>query len=150
MLVSTILRNQGAGGVATTGPNAKVAEVAALLAVQPIEMVVVCGPDRKILGVVTDSDVMRCVAGCGADAHACAVDVADVMTRRVVTCAPEDDLDRVRALMSDRGLRRIPVADGDGRFLGLVSMRGALQQQCEESEFEERMLEQYFFGLGYR
>lgn len=149
MLVSKIIQKKGAGGVATVGPNAKVAEVAALLVAQRIDMVVVCDPAQKILGVVTDSDIMRRVAGCKDGSHVCILGASDVMIRRVVTCGLDDDLNRVRALMSERGLRRIPVIDDEGQFLGLVSMRDALLHIYEQADFEEKMLEEYFLGLGY-
>jgi CBS domain-containing protein len=50
--------------------------------------------------------------------------VADVMERDVVTCAPDDTLERVATVMHERGIARLPVTE-DGKLVGIVS-RGDL------------------------
>jgi CBS domain-containing protein len=47
--------------------------------------------------------------------------VASVMTRRVVTVVPEMPVGEVAAAMTETGLRDLPVVDGDGLPLGVVS-----------------------------
>ncbi len=149
MLIKNLLEN-GRGAVATVGPEAKVAEAAALLAAQHIDVVVVCDTDQKVIGIVTNSDIMRRVANCKPDARLCDISVSEVMVRHVLTCRPGDDLNRVRALMVDKGLRRIPVVDDRGRFIGLASLREALLHLYQKATFEEAELEHYVFGVGYQ
>jgi CBS domain-containing protein len=149
MLINNILQ-KGRGAVATVGAEAKVAEAAALLAAQRIDVVVVCDAEQKILGVLTARDIMRDFASCKGSMYVCNTPVSKVMAHQVTTCSPNDDLGDVRALMVERGLRRIPIVDDDGRFIGLVSLREILLHQYEKAKFEEEELEHYYFGVGYR
>jgi CBS-domain-containing membrane protein len=43
------------------------------------------------------------------------------MTRKVVTCRADDDLQKALDAMSEHQLRRIPVVDNDSRILGIIS-----------------------------
>jgi CBS domain-containing protein len=72
----------------------------------------------KIVGVITDRDIaVRGVArGRNPDTA-----VRDLMTREATTCPPEADLEDVERAMSDRQVRRIVVADADGRACGIIS-----------------------------
>lgn len=83
----------------------------------------------KLVGVVTDRDIVtRCIAtGAGADAT---VDAA--MTRDVVTVSPETSIEDASQLMSDRQIRRIYVVDGDA-VTGVVSL-GDLALEAPSSE----------------
>jgi CBS domain-containing protein len=47
--------------------------------------------------------------------------VEEVMTEKPVTCGPDDTMERAATLMHDREISRLPVVDGDGRLLGLIS-----------------------------
>jgi CBS domain-containing protein len=72
----------------------------------------------RIVGVITDRDIaVRGVArGRNPDTA-----VRDLMTREATTCPPEADLEEVERAMSDRQVRRIVVADADGRACGIIS-----------------------------
>jgi len=59
--------------------------------------------------------------------------VRDLMTDRVFTLGPNDDLEELYELMDDRRVRHVPVVDRDGDLVGLVTQRdlarGALGPQ---------------------
>jgi CBS domain-containing protein len=74
----------------------------------------------KLVGVVTDRDLFLITAGAGRSAAN--VGVHEAMTKKVVTCGPNDELATALATMRARGLRRLPVVDLDGHLLGLLSI----------------------------
>lgn len=60
--------------------------------------------------------------------------VRDLMTSRVYSLSPEDDLYSVQNLMDDHNVRHVPVVDGDGDLVGLVSMRDLLRAASPSDE----------------
>lgn len=135
--------------VPTLGPGAGVADAAQLLAREEVGIVVVCDDGRKVLGVVTDGDVLRATARCAGSRSACQGAVRELMSTAVVTCRRKQPVDQVLSLMTERGLRRIPVVADDGTLEGVVTMRDALSCLYDEAKTEERLLIEYFLGVGY-
>lgn len=148
MWVETVLKTRS-HDVAVLPLTAKTAEAAQLLCQQHVQIVVVCEPDRRIVGVVTDSDILGSVGRCSADRNACRGEVAALMTRDVVTCRPDDRLERVVSTMLQRGLRRIPVVGNDGTLAGLITLREALLYLYEQAKLDGELLREYFLGIGY-
>jgi CBS domain-containing protein len=74
---------------------------------------------RKLVGIVTDRDLAIRIVSEGLDAKSTKVE--SIMTRNVVTCKAEDDLQTVVDAMSKHQLRRIPVVDDDNRILGIIA-----------------------------
>jgi CBS domain-containing protein len=75
--------------------------------------------DRKLLGIVTDRDLAVQVVANFCDSRS--TRVADVMTRQVITCRPDDDLQVTLEAMAKYQLRRIPVVDDGFRIVGIIS-----------------------------
>ncbi len=72
--------------------------------------------------------------------------VRDLMTRDVVSAHPDDSLARLRDLMIDRDVRHMPVTEGEGSLVGLVSQRDLLRnhliEQADVPDFiEDALLE---------
>jgi CBS domain-containing protein len=74
---------------------------------------------KKLVGIVTDRDLTLKIVAEGLDAKSTKVEV--VMTRKVVTCRAEDDLQRALDAMAENQLRRIPVVDNDNKILGIIA-----------------------------
>src|SRR4030042_495661 len=74
---------------------------------------------RKLVGIVTDRDLALKIIAEGRDAKSTKVEA--VMTRNVVTCRGEDDLQKALDAMSEHQLRRIPVVDKEGKILGIIA-----------------------------
>ncbi len=74
---------------------------------------------RKLIGIVTDRDLALKIVAEGRDAKSTKVEA--VMTRKVVTCRADDDLQIALDAMSEHQLRRIPIVDNDNKILGIIS-----------------------------
>jgi len=83
-------------------------------------VVPVCDPAERLVGVVTDRDI--CLHLTAHDVPASSVAVRDVMHRDVVTCRPDESLEGALALMRRHRVRRLPVLDGEGHVLGMLSL----------------------------
>lgn len=75
--------------------------------------------DRKLIGILTDRDiVVKVVAGSGDIERAV---VRDAMTSNPAFCREDEDVQRAVGLMSDRQVRRMPVVDAEGRLAGIIA-----------------------------
>lgn len=68
-----------------------------------------------------------------------ATPLADIMSKEVVCVRADVGLDVVRRLMVERGFGGVPVVDGDGKPIGIVSRADVLRADRENGEVEERM-----------
>jgi CBS domain-containing protein len=60
---------------------------------------------------------------------------ADLMTRRVVTCAPDDSISRIARIMTENRIRHLPVLEGQ-RLVGMVSVGDVVKNRMEEMSLE--------------
>jgi CBS domain-containing protein len=80
----------------------------------------ICDGDSQVLGTITDRDiVIRVVAE---NRPLDETPVADVMTREVIACRPEDDVSRAEELMGRHHKSRILVIDDDRQLVGIISL----------------------------
>ena len=90
------------------------------------DLVVVCGPEGLLAGVITKTDVVDQISHClGAS---CTTKASLVMTRDVVACQPDDWLNDVWAKMKEHELKNVPVTDRDcrpGELLGALDPRSS-------------------------
>ena len=102
--------------VVTIGATKDVSEAAQLMLEEKKGALPVT-EDGDLVGILTDRDIISQVAkGEGLDGKS----VRDLMTEKLVTIGPEQDLDEARQLMADHQLDRILVTYGD-RLLGIIS-----------------------------
>src|SRR5882757_8663393 len=93
--------------------------------------------DPRVVGVVTDRDLCMDVVAQGGDPNQ--VRVADCMTDQVITCWPDDDLQHVASVMTDQQIRRIPVVDGHGAILGMVSLVDIARNRVSSAEVADTL-----------
>jgi CBS domain-containing protein len=98
-----------------------------------------------LVGILTDRDiVIQVVAGKKDCAN---VKVEDIMSRNPVTCKPDEDIQNAMDKMAQHQIRRIPVTDGRGRILGIVS-QADLATRMDQPEKTEKVLEKISQPVG--
>ena len=132
MSVAEILRKKGSR-VLTVPQTAPVLEAASRMTHDRIGALVVSKNGRDIQGIVSERDVLHALGRCGADVMT--MKVEDIMTRRVETCVPQDDVKRVMSIMTQHRCRHMPVVD-HGRLCGMISIGDIVKQRLEEAELE--------------
>jgi CBS domain-containing protein len=132
--------------VITAGPDTPVGEIAALLFERRISAVPVV-EDGRLVGIVSEADLLHRheigtdrIAQAGSwrlrlfsadrsieeyiKSHA--RQARDIMTREVVSVAPDAPLEEIASLLETRGIKRVPVVDA-GRLVGIVSRSNLVQ-----------------------
>jgi len=127
--------------------DAKLIEAAKLLT-SGTDLVIVCDGRGALQGVVTKTDVVRQISVC--QGATCMCPASTVMTRDVALCRGTDLLQDVSKLMKERHLKNIPVVDGGGRPIGVLTARAVLRILLSDAEYEEAQLVEYVKGVGYR
>jgi CBS domain-containing protein len=93
---------------------------------------------KRLLGIVTDRDLALKVVAAGLDARQTRVEA--VMTRKLVTCGLQDDLQTALDAMSRSQLRRIPVVDSLGRLAGIIA-QADIATRLEQPEATGKVVE---------
>jgi CBS domain-containing protein len=139
MTVKAILSAKG-GNVVTIEPNTNVLTAAKLLAERRIGALVVTGPDHRVVGIVSERDIVQRVAGQGPTALE--LPLTDVMTRKVMTCTPADTISSVMERMTEGKFRHLPVVE-QGRLTGIVSIGDVVKHRLQQMEREQSALRDY-------
>jgi CBS domain-containing protein len=74
---------------------------------------------HKLVGIVTDRDLVLKIIAKGQEAKSTKVET--VMTRQVVTCQAEDDVQKALEAMAEHQLRRIPIVNNDYKIVGIIA-----------------------------
>ena len=141
--------------VITVGPDACVQDVARILLSSRISGVPVVGSDGRLLGMVSEGDLLRRVeAGTGrrrpwwlallTGREVLASEfvrehsrrVTDVMTRNVVTATPDTPLSTIANLLERNAIKRVPIVEND-KVVGIVSRANLLQALASVSKQEQ-------------
>lgn len=88
------------------------------------------GTDKQPVGIVTDRDIVVSVIALGLDPVSLLV--GDIMSEDLDTCRADDDVYETIERMHRRGVRRLPVVDGNGCLSGIVSADDLLGFLAEE------------------
>jgi CBS domain-containing protein len=136
--IADVLKNKGAG-VLTVGPDMTVADLLASLVTRNVGAMVVV-TDGAPVGIVSERDVVRRLHEFGAELLE--RPVSDIMTAKVITCTPEDELDSLSALMTTNRVRHVPVLQ-NGHLSGIVSIGDVVKTRMEQLEAQQEQLEAY-------
>jgi CBS domain-containing protein len=112
--------------VVKVSPDDPVSVAIARMLEENVGSVGVC-EGEKLVGMFTERDVLR-LAGEGS--QFADVRVGDVMTRQLVTLAPDDDILDAARLMGERKIRHLPVLEGEN-LLGIVGIREVVRALVE-------------------
>lgn len=139
MNVAAILKSKGRE-VFTTTPDTSLHDIAKLLGLHGIGCIVITASDGKVVGIVSERDIVREIARAGASVLK--EPVAKCMTTAVVSCREADTIDRLMAEMTAHRFRHMPVVDR-GRLIGLVSIGDVVRMRIAEAEMEAAAMREY-------
>jgi CBS domain-containing protein len=86
---------------------------------------------ERVVGMVTDRDI--CIATWSRDCGPSAILVSEAASRELYACQPEDSIASAQELMSTRQIRRIPVLDGNGHLVGILSLADIVTEPNNEA-----------------
>jgi CBS domain-containing protein len=139
MTVKTILSIKGSE-VITIAPTATLEEAIAVLAKNRIGAVVVLGPEQRVIGILSERDIVRALSEHGASALK--QPLAQTMTRIVVTCGESDTISEIMERMTRGRFRHLPVIEQE-RLVGIISIGDVVKERLGEMEHESEQLRDY-------
>jgi CBS domain-containing protein len=139
MIVKNILAGKR-GNVVTIEPTANLAAAVKLLAEQRIGAVVIPGADHRVVGILSERDIVRALAEHGATVLS--DPIGKVMTRDVMTCSEDDTIEELMARMTTGKFRHMPVVQ-QGKLIGIVSIGDVVKSRVEEINHEANSLRDY-------
>jgi CBS domain-containing protein len=139
MTVKAILASKGTA-VITIEPTARLRDAAKLLSEHRIGAALVLGADNRIVGIVSERDIVRALADLGGtalDEH-----VGLVMTRKVATCNQAETVRSIMERMTAGRFRHVPVVESS-RLIGIVSIGDVVKHRLGQLEQESTALHEY-------
>ncbi len=127
MRIQNILATKGPE-VITIRPDETLREAIALLSRFNIGGLVVVDDARKLIGIITERDIIRQAAK---NEDLFARPVQDVMTTDVIVATPDDDVESVARTMTERHFRHLPIMD-QGKLIGMVSIGDVVKAQRDQ------------------
>jgi CBS domain-containing protein len=110
-------------------PNDSLVDVARKMRDLGVGALPICGEDERLRGMITDRDiVMNCVAN-GGDPNSILVE--EYAAGDIVTIGADDSVEDVLRAMTDNGVRRLPVLDGE-QLIGIVSQADVARNLSQE------------------
>ena len=139
MTISIILASKGRE-VVTIAPSASLASAVGLLVEKRIGAVLILGADRRVVGILSERDVVRALAERGAGALE--EPVSQTMTRKVSTCNENESVFNIMERMTDERSRHVPVVD-QGKLIGIVSIGDVVKHRLQEMERDSAAMHNY-------
>ncbi len=97
-------------------------------------LVVEEGHGKVLVGIVTDRDLALKVVGEGRDPQR--TPVKDVMSKKLVTCRADDNIEQAMSAMAQYQLRRIPVVADGMKLVGIISQADIARENAPEKTGE--------------
>jgi CBS domain-containing protein len=126
--------------VHTIGPDRSILDAVALLLEHGIGALLVRDAGDTVAGIISERDILRICRDRGAALGR--IRIADVMTRDLVVCVPDDDVDYAMGIVTKNRVRHLPVLDG-GRVVGMISIGDLVKARLDAAEYENRYLREY-------
>lgn len=139
MLVNQLLNAKGRQ-VFTVSPDDSLASIASLLHSRKVGAFIVTDRVGRVVGVVSERDIIRAVAVDGPDALS--RPTSDYMTHDVIFASHGETIEVLLERMTDRRIRHLPVMDG-ARLVGIVSIGDLVKSKIAEAEYEAHTLKAY-------
>ena len=123
--------------VVTSSPEATIPEVAQLMKEEDIGPILIVDNEQSntLVGIVTDRDIVLKVIAEGRDPNT--TRVGDIMSKKLITCQADDDVDVAMQAMAQFQLRRIPVVEDNMRLVGIIAQADVATRADEPEKTAE-------------
>jgi CBS domain-containing protein len=146
MIIAAILKQKQMGTeVVSVGPEDPVLSVARTLSQHRIGAALVRDPAGKILGIISERDIIRGMAAHGQGTTG--LPAGQFMTQDLVTVTPKTLVTDALGLVTNHRVRHLPVME-DGELCGLISIGDLVKARIDEAEHEAQELKAYVVSAG--
>ena len=101
-------------------PDCNSYDAARIMCENHIGCIPVCDDTKKVVGIVTDRDIVLRAVACNKTTKT--TPVSEIMTTDVYTCKSEDDITQAQNIMAKNQIRRIPITDNNCKLVGILTM----------------------------
>jgi len=99
--------------------------------------------ENRLVGIISERDIFRLYHRHGE--KAAAMEVGDTMTRDIIIGIPDDDVEAVKALMTNNRFRHLPIMEGN-EVVGIISIGDVVKSMATNLQIENRYLKDYITG----
>jgi CBS domain-containing protein len=138
MLLKDILATKGTA-VLTIQDTASLSDVVQELVKHNIGSLIVCAGETMV-GIITERDILKAVAQ--ADIDLLRTPVRERMSVHLITAAPDDEVETVMGLMTQRRFRHLPVLE-NGKLAGMISIGDLVKAHHALMAIENQQLRSY-------
>ena len=132
--------------VAAVGMEATVADAIHKMLDHHVGAVAIVDEEYRVAGIFTERDVLRKMSLSNLDPRA--TSIRELMTTPVEMATRETGAGEALGIMLERHFRHLPVADDNGKLLGILSIRNLLEWRVDDLSRELEALEQYVSNDG--
>jgi len=127
--------------VETISASASIHDLVSLLNSHHVGALVVSSDGKKIDGIVSERDIVRAMPG-KLD-QLIGMHVRDIMTVDVHTCTADSTVAELMQMMTELRIRHVPVVDGEGALISIVSIGDVVKNHVNELDSERQALKDY-------
>ncbi len=139
MKLADVLRGKGQDIIRIKAGDS-IANAATALTEMKIGALLVEDDGGRIVGILSERDIVGGMGPHGADLHD--VRVSELMTSDIIRCSPADTVNEAMAMMTDRRIRHLPVFDGD-ELVGFISIGDLVKYRITEVQAEAEAMRAY-------
>ena len=132
--------------IAAVGLEATVADAIHKMLDHHVGAVAVVDGDFRVAGMFTERDVLRKMSLAHLDPRS--TSIRELMTTPVEMASRQTGAGEALGIMLERHFRHLPVADDNGKLLGILSIRNLLEWRVDDLSRELESLEQYVSNDG--
>ena len=143
MTVAAMLSEKGREVVTTTA-TASIAGAVDTLAKRKIGALVVVDETDRIVGIISERDIVRAIAEQGE--RVLTTPLSTVMTHKVVTCSESETVNDVMTRMTRGRFRHLPVVE-NGELTGIISIGDVVRARIEQVEREAEDMRAYIAAV---
>ena len=142
MKIKEFLKNKNRT-VIWIGPEETASAAIRMLVDNNIGALPVCDSKGQMIGIISERDLLKVCSNISAATGD--TKVKDIMTKEVAIGIPDDDVDYVMSIMTQKGIRHLPIMAGP-KLEGIISARDIIEEQLEKSKAQVRYLSDYISG----